>query len=237
MRFIEISDPHSKPHDLTQVFVHGYEGVRSENDIQRMTGWIRRAKPVGRCLLLCWGDWLDLPDEGDAFRRLAAKAESLTRETWEGRQTSWFDGVEAAASETLRFWTHAAEAEQTGHQLAKNPTTLGQTKRLWLWGHSLGARLLLAALSHPDWALPVERAVMLGAAADTDESLWRRASRHTHRLINVHSSNDLVLRVAPLWSPVAGLRPIMAANVENLNCGYQHHEYWPRLDELIEQLG
>ena len=239
MKLFDISDSSDEVRRVTQVFVHGYEGVRSEQDIQRLTLWIRRAKPAGRCLLLCWGDWLDLPsDEGDVLRRLANTAETITRDAWEGTgRKSWIDGFEAAASETLRFWSHAAEAEQYGSRFARELESHGLSAPLRIWGHSLGARLLLAALSHPRWNLPVELAVMMGAAADIDDQLWGNASQHVSRMVNVYSSKDLVLRIAPLWNPVAGLRPVRSSQVENIDCGYQHYEYWSRFDELLMLVG
>ena len=54
---------HDDGADLTQVFVHGYEGIRDADDVRQLAGQIGAARPAGACYLLCWGGWLHLPEE------------------------------------------------------------------------------------------------------------------------------------------------------------------------------
>ncbi|MCA9173628.1 MAG: DUF726 domain-containing protein [Planctomycetales bacterium] len=238
---------HDDGAELTQVFVHGYEAARTPAELRRLAGLIGRARPSGDCYLLCWGAWLDGPDDRVAWQRLLESANAAVRQIHAGDHQAWLRGLGTAASETLRFWSHAAEAERVGRELPRLLDNLPQRASLRLWGHSLGARLLLSALQSPGWAAagatndipspPVQQAVLMGAAVEADVAAWTAAKQRAERLINVHSSHDLVLRIAPLWTPLAGLRAVDAAGVENLECQLDHNEYWRQFAEIQQRVG
>ena len=224
---------HDDGADLLQIFIHGYEGVRGAPDLRRLTAQIGAARPAGCCYLLCWGGWLARGEQGTALDRLANVAANVADEAVAGRSEAWLEGISVAAGEALRFWSHAGQAEQTGQQLWRLLEGIQCRAKLNLWGHSLGGRVLLSALSGRQWSHPVQQAVLMGAAVESDPAAWQQATRHTQRLINIYSTSDLVLRVAPLWTPLAGLRPVLCDQVDNYEVPFHHHQYWPRLSETV----
>lgn len=112
------------------------------------------------------------------------------------------------------------------------------TRPVTLTGYSLGALVILEALKYLA-ALPpkdtiglIEDVYLFGTPASTDERNWSSVRRLVAgRLVNGYSSNDYVLNVLSRvsnWSwNVAGLEPVNAKDVENVQCDFvDGHTRW-----------
>jgi hypothetical protein len=113
-----------------------------------------------------------------------------------------------------------------------------------LLGYSLGARVVFGAMQRLAAAGAVgvvESVVLFGAPVTAETAAWDDIRRVTAaRLVNVYSENDwmlaLVYRASSLASGVAGLRPVVAEGVENVNVTHLvrgHTAYPATLPQLL----
>lgn len=238
-----------------QVFVHGYETAEGEEELARWGEQVRRLAPRGRVILFRWGevragDKVAVRLLRDAIGSVPVASSASTADqhpSGGARVADWLAARGGAlVRETMRFWSRAALADRLAPTLLQGVReTLGHRTAVELWGHSLGARLILASLAQGDWSkLPLERVVLMAAAADAAAENWRRAAEQVRgQLVHCYSPRDWVLRLAPLWSRPAGLGPIpqdaVASHPRKLlshRCDYSHGEYWERLRELGERI-
>jgi hypothetical protein len=111
-------------------------------------------------------------------------------------------------------------------------------------GYSLGARIIFLALQRLAAAGcvgVVESVILFGAPVTADPAEWDTVRQVTAaRLVNVYSENDWVLasayRASSLATGVAGLRPVPAEGVENINVTHLvkgHTSYPSTLPKLL----
>jgi len=116
-----------------------------------------------------------------------------------------------------------------------------------LLGYSLGARVVFGALQRladAGAAGVVETLVLFGAPLPSDPAEWERVRQVVAgRLINVYSEHDWLLSLAyrshALSSAAAGLRPVAAEGVENVDAGAiikRHTRYPKELPALLRHI-
>jgi len=116
-----------------------------------------------------------------------------------------------------------------------------------LLGYSLGARVVFGALQRlaaAGFAGCVETAVLFGAPLPSEPAEWDRVRQVVAgRLVNVYSENDWLLGLAyrshALSSAAAGLRPVPAEGVENVDASTiirRHTQYPKELPALLRHI-
>ncbi|KAF1980679.1 DUF726-domain-containing protein [Aulographum hederae CBS 113979] len=134
--------------------------------------------------------------------------------------------VRAASVLDNPFSIAKARSDKAGKVLADALMSKVQGERpVTLVGYSLGARVIfscLQTLAQNDAVGLVESVVLMGAPVPTDSIAWRKIKAVvTGRVVNVYSTNDLILgflyRASSVQLGVAGLEQVRVPGVENVD--------------------
>lgn len=157
----------------------------------------------------------------------------------------------ALSAVVTKFHKACNKAKFTGRQLARQIASQSfGVGPVSLIGFSLGSRVIyyalmeLYALAEPQ--IYLQDIVLLGGAAKNDPVIWTELlTQVAGRVINVHSSNDLVLKriynLAMLGKPTpVGQGPIECERVENFDASSYvggHGEHMTQLKKTLQLIG
>ena len=226
--------------DSAYIFVHGYKAVTGQADIEQLKRQIETCQLTGNSYLFGWaaGSWR--PE-----RRLA-----LLHAIWRfGRYKSLFNPALLAldaglwgAGQLMQYRYYERRADRLGEQLLSEIQRLQQTgiNRFHLIGHSLGARVIFAALNLAAATdVPLGNVIMLGGVLCSSEPDWERVlNRIDGRLVNCYSRRDAALRLLPTRRRLIGLRPLEGLSAQQQIINFDatpagHLDYWNQLQNYL----
>lgn len=254
---VELREIYSGPEEEINLFIHGYSSIRNEDQFRERRSQILAACSRGQVYLLDW-------DAGDASAAFGlglvydlfalgyaiggGGAAALGRAAMKQAAKA---AVKSAGRHVLvqaiNFRRYRPQAEKVGHHLKSLVLRLpnATTTRINLYGHSLGARVIYAAL-HSDWSnLDLNNVVLMGAATPADAPDWDECiERIGGTLYNAYSEADVVLAIKPDLERNAGSQPIEVQSpptrrrLRNRQCkGFGHGDYWKNLGRVLTTLG
>ena len=223
------------------IVVHGYHPSRKRPVLDILESQVNHAELRGQVYLYHWESG-SRPIPGGKYVVTAGALIPIPQFKF----LFWLGTLGLALTYNIaRFLKNMHRADQMGRQLAKNLHKLKDSHRypITLIGHSLGSRVVTAALCHVDAEkFNIRRAVLLAAAMEEppDGYDWNDAVRPIRReLVNVWSEKDKILywlKPRMLLTLCIGSDPISdaPAKVRNKKCSLGHTEYMEQLGYILD---
>ncbi|MFP6611391.1 MAG: DUF726 domain-containing protein [Pirellulales bacterium] len=234
-----------RQHDEANVFIHGYKAISSQEQFAAVVHAILTAKLRGRVYLLHWksGKWSTT--RGVLAARTAYRAARVSKIF-----NPWMLALDVGlvtASEIAQFKMSERRSERLGKNLKRHLSRIPDAKSrpINLIGHSLGARVIHAALAVGGWSdYNINDCVFLGGAADSAADNWPAClAQIDGRLYNGYSKYDTVLTMTPDLRKRVGSRAMSRVVIDgenkivNKNCGRMSHtDYWQRLAFILPKV-
>jgi hypothetical protein len=232
-------------HDEVNVFVHGYKAIESQDQFAAIVHAILATKTGGRIYLLHWksGKWSTTSAVLAALTAYRAARVSKILNPW----MIAIDVGLVAATEIAQFKLMERRSERLGKNLKRHLSRIPDAKSrpINLIGHSLGTRVIHAALANCDWSeYNINDCVFLGGAADLEADNWPDClAQIGGRLYNGYSKIDSLLSITPDLRRRVGNYPMPEILIDgrskiiNTNCGRTlHTEYWERIEFLLPKI-
>lgn len=236
--FVSQSANHQAQH--LKVFVHGYLSGRSADERTKMMAALPTLGDKDEAIFAFW-------DAGQVSSLLL---------------TALKEGLQAKPNNKLAYVGMAVKGLLSGIQHFnehKNKTTLlasefinglnyfiknyPQAQSISLYGHSLGARLLIEALLNNSAAslIPIENLVFMGGARELKmHEVASLIALIEGDIYNFYSRSDKVLLAKPSREKSIGRYPIQTSQntnrVHNNRLELGHTDYWKKLELVLERV-
>lgn len=219
-----------------RVLVHGYLSARDERNRSRLLELIPQPAADEEIFLACWDagrvqEVLTRSLQGAAAGFVGFNKATLAR-----------SAVLAVKGSVQHFRDTQDRALRAGADLfsglAQALSHYPRVEQVSLYGHSLGARVVVEAMKRQDSRLPVQDVVLMGAACVLSAAELEQILPHLRgRLLNCYSRRDKVLLARQGTGKWAGRHPLSAPaypdKLDNLQLEIGHSDYWQLLDAIF----
>lgn len=222
-----------------KVFVHGYFSATDAHDRARLLKYIPDLADDEDALFAFWNSGSMKDMSGAVLRKVAVNFSFSKRGFASGMAAAFVEGVShfnGKKDHTRKLGSvFFAELKQF---VRKYPAL----QSISLYGHSLGARVLIEALLNGagNTSLKIYNLVLMGGARELkQQELEHILPQVQHRIYNFYSSSDKVLLAKPSLEKCVGRHPIPAPvgefsnKVFNANLEIGHTDYWDVLPSLF----
>lgn len=222
------------------VFAHGYLAAPDQSACQRLLEQLPAPAPDSETLLANW-------DSGSLQQMLGQtlKGAALGFAGF-GKLALARSAFHAVKGGYEHFSTAKARTRQLGavflSELAVFASHYPNLQRINLYGHSLGARLLIEALltaEHSAQQLPLQDLILLGCARELNPTeLELLLPQLQGRILNFYSRSDRILQARPSRGKWLGRHPLPEESAPerliNIRLDIGHSDYWKLLDPICQ---
>lgn len=215
-----------------KVFVHGYLSATDVYDRSRLLKYIPELPDDEDALFAFW-DSGSIKDMWIDVLKSVAKNFSFSKQ---GFVRGVFDGFKGGADHFNGKKDYTREIGQAFFaELKQSAGKYSNLQSVSLYGHSLGARVLIEALLHnqDDTGLKIGNLALMGGARELKmQELEHILPQVQGRIYNFYSTSDKVLLVKPSFEKCVGRHPVaeqeseLSHKVFNANLGIGHTDYW-----------
>lgn len=239
IRFISKSSNAQARH--LKLVVHGYLSATNEGDRSRLLELLPMPAAHEEVFLACW-------DAGQPNELLTRSLQgALSGFVGFNKLTLARSAFLAAKGGVGHFLDKKKQSAQVGQallsELQQALHAYPQIEHISLYGHSLGARVVIEALlnSEPSPKLPIQNLVLMGAArAIATAELDCLLTKLQGQLFNFYSRKDQVLITKPSLGKWAGRHPLTestaSGRLHNIQLDIGHSDYWQLLPDIFTQV-
>ena len=228
----------SGPENEINLFIHGYNAINSEKELDLLIKKILATKPPGKVYLLLW-------ESGEFFTEQALKKNIIIRNLLKLLPLglfrlfkNYFNKEGSISYELAKFKLYEYLAIDLGNNLKEYLTKkIPNCSKIPMnmIGHSMGGLIIMTSLETENWrGFKLKDCVLFGSASILKPIPSQCFINIKGKIYNFYSKEDILLALPPEFRRRAGRHPYPKhKKVINRAFSYTHTEYWSRLPDLF----